>query len=203
MPPKKKPVQQGEGLYDWTARNIFRSNLRLGEVHPPMWGKKGFVTPSFLGPGTSLLDKLREGVLPINEQDKIARMHDIRYSLSTNADEVRYADNKMLSKLNETYKNKDTYAINHYTGYIPIRAKMWAEDIGLMKKGSFSGMKGNLLNTEDRALLEKERDAMIQEGYGKGKTKSPWMTHVDNIRKKHPQKSYKDCLKLASASFKK
>ena len=78
---------------------------------------------------------------------------------------------------------------------------MWAEDIGLMKKGSFSGMKSNLLNTEDRALLEKERDAMIQEGYGK--QKSPWLIHVDNIRKKHPDKSYKDCLKLASASYKK
>ena len=62
MPPKKKKVQNGEGIYDWTACNIFKSNLRLGEVHPPMWGKKGFVTPAFLGPGSHVLDKLREEV---------------------------------------------------------------------------------------------------------------------------------------------
>ena len=81
MPPKRKnSVQQGEGLNDWAARNTFGSNLRLGEIHPPMWRKKGFVTPSYSGPGTTLIDRLKEGVLPINQQDKIARMHDIRYS---------------------------------------------------------------------------------------------------------------------------
>ena len=38
--------------------------------------------------------------------------------------------------------------------------------------------------------------------FGAGR-KSKWMTHVAACRKKHPDRSYKECLKLASASYKK
>jgi hypothetical protein len=39
--------------------------------------------------------------------------------------------------------------------------------------------------------------------FGAGKSKSKWHTHVAACRKKNPTKTYKECLKLASASYKK
>ena len=205
MPKKQNKKQSGKGAYDWIARNVFGSNLRMGEIHPPMWSKKGFRTPSYLGPGTAVMDKLRAGLEPINEQDRIARMHDIRYSLSTNPDEVRYADTKMLEKLNASRNHKDTYAINHYIGYLPIRAKNIAENLGIIRKGAFSSMKGNELSKEDRKLLEKERDIMAQQGYGKKKktqTASPWILHVKAYAKQHSC-SYKEAMKKAKATYNK
>jgi hypothetical protein len=204
MPKKqKKPDQSGKGLYDYIARNVFKSKMRKNEMHPPMWSKSGFKTPSFLGPGTSVVDKLREGLKPINEQDKIARMHDIRYTLSNNPDDVRFADDKMIKKLNDSKNKKSTYAINHYIGYLPIKLKMAAEDLGIIKKGSFSSMDSHKLSASDRTILEKERDIMAQSGYGKKKKPpSKWILHVKAYSKKH-NISYSRSMKESKSTYKK
>jgi hypothetical protein len=44
--------------------------------------------------------------------------------------------------------------------------------------------------------------ALSHFGAGK-KKKSPWLTHVSTVRGKHPGKPYSECLRIASASYKK
>ena len=202
MPPKKK-VQQGEGLYDRIANRLFGAQLKDGEIHAPQYTSQGFRFGRFIGPGTDVFSNIRSGAIPVSKTDKASKLHDILYTLAQSPSDVRAADLRMVKKLESIQKEKGDYLFNLYMGKLPIKAKMLAEDRNLIKKGTFSSQKGALLSKEDREILEKERDQLTQEGYGKGKTKSPWMTHVDNIRKKHPDKSYKQCLKLASASYKK
>ena len=91
-------------------------------------------------------------------------------------------------------------------GKLPIKAKMKLEDWGIMKKGSFSGMKGAKVTKENRELLENEKAKLTQEGYGKAKNKKPqsaWQLHLKSVRSKNSGKSFKECLKLASQSYKK
>ena len=201
MPPKKKPVQKGEGLYDRIANRLFGAQLKDGEIHAPQYTSQGFRFGRFIGPGTDVFSNIRSGAIPVSKTDKASKLHDILYTLAQNPSDVRAADLRMVKKLESIQKEKGDYLFNLYMGKLPIKAKMLAEDWNLIKKGTFSSQKGALLSKEDREILEKEKAQLTQEGYGK--PKSLWMTHVDNIRKKHPDKSYKQCLKLASASYKK
>jgi hypothetical protein len=126
------------------------------------------------------------------------------FTLAQNPDDVRAADLRMVKNLNRIQEKKGDYKFNIYMGKLPIKAKMKLEDWGIMKKGSFSGMKGAQVTKENRELLEREKAKLTQEGYGKGKKKAPsvWLTHVASVRKKNPGKSYKECLKMASKSYK-
>ena len=74
---------------------------------------------------------------------------------------------------------------------------MLAEDLGIMKKGSFSSM-------DNSNIYDAEIDKMTQQGYGKKKGRSgKWQTHVAATRSKNKDKSYKQCLQIASKSYKK
>jgi hypothetical protein len=210
MPPKKrkakkKKVQHGDGMYDYVANRFFGANLKDGEIHSPQYTKDGFRFGSYIGPGTKVYDNIRRGLKPITNTDKSAKLHDIMFTLAQNPEDVRAADLRMVKNLDRIQKEKSDYKFNIYMGKLPIKAKMWAEDWGIMKKGSFSPMKGAEVTKENRELLENEKSKLTQEGYGKGKKKpqSAWLTHVAQTRKKHSGKSYKECLKLASATYKK
>jgi hypothetical protein len=210
MPPKKKKVnkkvQHGDGLYDWVANNVFGASMGHNEIHAPQYTEKGFRFGQFIGPGTKIYDNLRKGAKPVSNTDKTAKLHDIMFTLAETPEEVRAADLRMVKNLDRIQKEKSDYKFNIYMGKLPIKAKMLAEDWGIMKKGSFSGMNGAKVSKENRELLEREKTQLTQEGYGKGKKKKPqsaWLTHVAKVRAKHPGKSYKECLKLSSASYNK
>jgi hypothetical protein len=82
---------------------------------------------------------------------------------------------------------------------------MWAEDWGIMKKGSFSPMKGAEVTKENRELLENEKAKLTQEGYGKAKNKKPqsaWLTHVKAYQKKHGC-SYREAMQKGKATYSK
>ena len=141
MPPKKKKIQHGDGLYDRIANGLFGANLKDGEIHSPQYTKDGFRFGSYIGPGTKVYDNIRRGLKPITNTDKSAKLHDIMFTLAQNPEDVRAADLRMVKNLDRIQKEKSDYKFNIYMGKLPIKAKMLAEDWGLMKKGSFSSMK--------------------------------------------------------------
>ena len=199
---RPKPKQKGKGAYDYVANKLFGANLKDGEIHAPQWTKDGLKFGSYIGPGTSLQHNLKTGKMPVSKTDTVSQMHDIQYGLATNPAEVRAADHRMLNSLDRLAKNKSDYRFNIGIGKMPIRLKMFAEDMGLIKPGSFSSQKGNTRSPEEKKILLEHESRLKQEGYGKKKT-TPWMTHVASVRKKHPGTPYKECLKIASKSYKK
>ena len=204
MPRKKKGrvKQSGEGVYDWVANNVFGANLRDGEIHAPQYTKDGWKFGSFIGPGSDAIGRIRDGVKPVGRSDKVAKAHDLRYGLAKTPADVRAADLRMIQKLNQIQKEGKDYRINTMMGKLPIKAKMLMEDLGIMKKGSFSDMKG-FSNADDEKVARDELTKLDMKGYGKKKKPNAWTTHVSNVRAKNKGKSYKECLKLASESYKK
>lgn len=197
--PRKKDKQSGKGIYDWTANKLFNAKLRVGEIHPPLYTPQGFKFGSYIGPNTKIYDRLREGVEPVSMVDKVAQAHDIRYGQAKNSDHVRDADLKMIAKLDELWRTKGDYKFNILTGSLPIKLKMWAEDHGILNKGSFASVGKNKLSVEDDRIAKSKLSDLEQQGFGK----KNWMVHVASVRKSNPSKSYKDCLKIASKSYKK
>ena len=53
----------------------------------------------YLGPGTDALWMVIDGIKPINEVDEAARIHDIRYQLALDGDDVRKADELLANDL--------------------------------------------------------------------------------------------------------
>lgn len=202
MPRKKKQTKQnqkGEGLYDKIANSVFGARLFDGEIHAPIYTKDGWKFGSYIGPGTEIMDRIRKGVKPVSKSDKVAQAHDLRYLAAKTPADVRAADLRMIEKLNSLQAEGKEYKFNVLMGKLPIKLKMWAEDEGIIKKGSFADFKG-FANADDEAVARKKLKELDQKGYGK---KNAWQKHVATVRKKHPNMSYKECLKLASKSYQK
>ena len=192
----------GGGLYDRTINYLLpnaKNKLRDGERHSLMWTENGFEPASFMGPGTDIIGKIKDGIKPLNESDKVSMAHDLRYSLSSNAEGVRKADLKMVKKLNELYKNKSDYKVNILMGKLPIQAKMKLEDLGIVGRQTFASYGG--LKDDEISIAKAKLKELKQEGYGK--PKNNWMTHVKKCKKQHPGMKYKDLLKIASKTYKK
>ena len=136
------------------------------ERHVPLITDKGVKLAEFAGPGTHIKYRIENNIKPINAVDKSAKAHDIRYSLSKNVDDVRFADNKMISKLEEIDRKGLDYKINVKAVKTAMKAKRLFEDVGVWNKGSFSDMKGAELSDSDKRLFESELNKLVQEGFG-------------------------------------
>lgn len=177
---------------------ITGSSLRPGEVHAPQRTKKGWQFGNYIGPNTHIIDRAREDVKPVSKTDKASKAHDIRLSLATSAKDVNEADKKMIKKLQQLRRDKEDYTVNTLIGELPIRAKLAAEDIGMLEKGSFSDKKG-VDNPKDKKMLEEALSELEQEGYGK---KLSWVDHVKAYQKAN-NCSYKEAMRGAKRTYKK
>jgi hypothetical protein len=129
-------------------------------------GKIGFA--NWAGPGTRVLARVKRGDPPRTYVDKIAKTHDIDYSLSGgDPKKVREADDRMLKSLEIAKKDKKDSDFNINGGLMLMKAKTMAEDLNLLKKGSFAS--NQPLTNEDKEVLEKEAMKLKQEGFGKAK----------------------------------
>lgn len=161
-------TQKGSGVYDRVVNKIFGSNLKDGEIHAVLKTPDGFKAASYIGPGTHIVDNIKEGKEPISEVDRVAMGHDLRYLLAKNAADVRKADERMMSVLDRLQKEKKDHLFNIYTGKIPIKAKMMAEDLGLIKKGSFANIDyQDTLSKEDLQMAKDKLAELEQSGYGR------------------------------------
>ena len=136
------------------------------ERHVPLITDKGVKLAEFAGPGTHIKYRIENNIQPINAVDKSAKAHDIRYTLSKNVDDVRFADNKMISKLEEIDRKGLDYKLNVKAVKTAMKAKRLFEDVGVWDKGSFSDMKGAELSDSDKRLFESELNKLVQEGFG-------------------------------------
>ena len=177
----------GEGWKDLVykglaaASNVFPDSdensrpIYAGELHAI--GKCGNLPcrSNFTGPGTQLSKRLRRqprgkkypwmaGDPPRNPTDVVSRRHDLEYGLSSTPAEIRAADKKMLKSLKKIRKNKSDSRINTGPAYAGIRAKVAAEDFGLLSKSAF--IDDERPDEADKALFQSELDKMAQHGMG-------------------------------------
>ncbi len=133
------------------------------EFHAYLMTDRGLTRANYMGPGTSVLERIRRGDAPVSGADKVAQAHDLRYTLA-NGDKAaeRDADRKMISKLQDP---KVDSMLNRAVGRIPIQAKVAAERMGIMNQGSFS--KGPAINSEEKKLVETKLNELEMEGFGK------------------------------------
>ena len=147
-----------------------------GEKHAILKLKNGVGVANWMGPGTSVINRLNRG--PDGDpgrttSDNACKLHDIQYALaqgSKTKDEqikrVREADERMIKNLNRISRDKTDSVFNIEQGRKLIGAKMSLEDRGLMKKGSFGGELRNIPENEN-ILLNKAKADLEQQGYGK------------------------------------
>ena len=137
--------------------------LKPGERHAPLVlpnGRIGY--GSYIGPGTNLTERLKNGVEPRTEVDKISQAHDIRYGLARDQLSIAKADKKMIKKLKES-KGKDHW-LNIQMGLRPIQAKYYLEKLGIIKPGTFASF-GDATSEEIR-LYRKKLNELEAQGYG-------------------------------------
>lgn len=122
------------------------------------------VRANFAGPGTNLVERLRRGDKPINEVDRIAKAHDLRYGLATNYDQVRDADNVMINAL----KNTKQDPVSRTAASAVMQGKLLLEDKAGVKRGTFA-QHGTDHSPETTAMLQAELAPLAQEGLGGGR----------------------------------
>lgn len=72
------------------------------QKHQVFFGEPGgVVTAKYSGPGTNIIELLKDKVEPINFPDLVAQGHDIGYSLANTEAKIAAADNLMLSHLDK------------------------------------------------------------------------------------------------------
>lgn len=157
---------------DPNARPLFS-----GEKHALLKLPNGkYGRANFMGPGTQLVKRLKRGDPGRTPSDVESQAHDARYALATNYDDVRKADNKMISVMKTLISKKLDSSFNTTQGLRLIQAKTKLEDMGL-PKGSIASFGG--ITPEDRPLVEGKLAELEKEGFGK-KTKPP----SDRLRRK-------------------
>ncbi len=177
----------GEGWRDLVykglaaASNVFPDanpdarSVYPGELHA--LGKCGNLPcrSAYTGPGTVLHKRLRRkprgkkypfmaGDPPRNPVDVVSRRHDLEYGLATNSAAIRQADQRMLKSLKKMKKNKSDSLINIAPAYAGIRAKVAAEDYGLLSRSAF--IDDERPSESDKGLFQNELDKMAHRGMG-------------------------------------
>jgi len=219
-PPKPKKPKKGAGVYSSIVKRLDpKADIRHGEYHVPQIHKGKLTFSEFCGPQTDVINRLKKhGTKTRTKTSKVCIAHDLAYTLSKDRKDSRKADKKMVEALTRLQKNKADHKWNTTTAKMGIQAKMKAEDWGLLKPERFTDYETHKgLSPEDLKLAEETLTQLRKEGYGKTtkttktetKTKTTkrkptaWNKHVSKVRSKNPDKSFKECLQLASKSYKK
>lgn len=178
-PKRKYKKINGKGIYDKVV-NFFLGNrgnkLYSGERHSILYNEntKKYQPAYFMGPGTSIFERLKNGddKKIFSKADKTSLAHDLRYYLSNDGNQgnqdVRKADLKMISKLEDLKKNKLDSNWNINQGLYGIKAKVWAEDklkIPKKKFTTFGDWKNDTQENQD--IARNKLKELEQEGYGK------------------------------------
>lgn len=183
--------QKGEGLTDM-IKSIYDKTKYSGEIGTALrnmipdsdkTARKGFAGEShgilklpngltgianYMGPGTNIVARLKRGDPPRTEVDKVAKAHDIRYMMAKNDEDIRKADKIMIKKVKEISRDRKDSRFNIAQASL-MRAKVKAEDVGLLSKGSFGGdyKKNNEVYEQNKSIFDSSLKPLAQEGYGR------------------------------------
>lgn len=137
------------------------------EKHMIMKTDTGWKKASYMGPGTDIISRIEKGDKPVSKADKVAMTHDIRYSLASDLDDIRKADNKMVNKLKDIQSKKQDYKINTTIPKLAIQGKMLAENLGVLDKRKFVDFNENkTLSDKQRKMLMNKLQELQSQGYG-------------------------------------
>jgi len=155
---------------DETARKGF-----AGEKHAILKLANGkYGVANYMGPGTNVIARVERNDPPRTLSDKVAQRHDIDYTLAAGMKSkdqqlkaVREADNRMINSLSRLESQKLDDRKNIMLGKQIIKAKTFAEDLGVLDKSKFAGDLEQLDDKDKMKLLSK-RASLSMEGYGIG-----------------------------------
>ena len=182
--PKRQPINQdayrskqqmrgfGPNFYMETGESV---PARKGEKHVflPVDGKTIPQRTNYAGPKTDVSGRVRDQIAPINEADRTALAHDLRYSIATTVDDIEKADEKMKAALTKILKKpgmsrKQRLAARATRGV--MRTKSALEKARILKRGSFGGIgeEDSKISEEDREMFTRLADKLGVAGYGYG-----------------------------------
>jgi hypothetical protein len=196
---KRKRIQSGAGLFDGvsTSYKLLKAVLTIpqkypGEHHTILQVGNDFKRAQYAGPGTNILERVRLGIKPLSAVDEISEAHDIDYSLADSVNDVRDADNKMISNLNKAQDKP----FNIKQAELAIKGKIKLENLGVDPTAFASFGKTNT-NRDDIDLLTKKRMALTQKGLGK-KNQEEIEEYEKSIIKKPGQNLFESLVKIHS-----
>jgi hypothetical protein len=201
----KKPVK-GRGLYQTAINKILKPDPPLGknERHPIMKVNGKYTTGNYLGPGSDVRGKMKKGIRGKSDIDNIAFRHDLAYSVAKNKGDIRRADEHMLKRVAAVEKRKSDSKHNIRLAKL-IKGKIALEKIGV-PQSAFTETGDPDATPEEMEEMRQKMEELTTEGFGKKKkttSTNPWMKHVAAYRKKHPEMTYKDCLRNCAKTYKK
>ena len=133
----RKQIQGGYSVRDWVPP-------RAGELHLPLG--------NYIGPGTDIRRRIREGVKPTTNTDAAARVHDIEYhnigarlatgriSRAVAAKQVKASDNKLMKAALKSKLSLNPVENAHSTAAIAgILGKKGLQAVGAMDQLKFVG----------------------------------------------------------------
>lgn len=164
--------------------NPKNSNWRsgfAGEKH--LLTKKG-ITYNWCGPGTNVSKRLERGDMGVDNEglDLVCKTHDIDYYNAKNWNDVRTADTKFLTNVDNTQigSKSKTFIKGLF------KAKMLGEDVGLLKKDQFTTFP-NIQNQIPPKIEETQIPAIMS---GQGNLFSP--NHDPARKLKNKIKKYRN-----------
>ena len=120
----------------------------------------------YSGAGTNLTTRLKRGDVGLSYVDRTANAHDIRYGLALNDDDIRAADNRMVTSLNKASNEKLDNTFNIAQASL-IKAKILMEDHLGFKKEWFTTYGRQHLTPEEISLYEEKLKALEVQGFGR------------------------------------
>jgi len=174
----KRYLDKGITFAKWTNKVWDSVQKYPGEKHYPMYVDGKIKMSNYMGSGTNLMQRLKDGDEPISYVDKISQLHDMMYqkaTLSGTRQEMRQkkreADEEMVKLLNIAKKFKLDGRINVGIAKIGIEGKMKIEDIlpGFITDKLGDEFTGDLetLPEEDVIFLDNEKERVVTELYDK------------------------------------
>ena len=164
-------IMKGQGII---GNLLDRTQKFPGERHVPLITDKGIRLANWAGPGTNIDARLNGSVNirePITAVDKSAMAHDLRYTLAKNTNDIRFADNKMISKLNDIERDKQDYRLNIIAVKNAMRSKRFFENITNQKGELFSNIKkgetiDGKVSPENELKYNRELRKLEMSGFG-------------------------------------
>lgn len=146
-------------------------------------------TYNFLGPGTHIDERVQRGDVPMDSIDAVAKTHDIAYSRARNLKDVRRADKAFVKGIKRSSAGKVSKAI--VAG--AIKAKMVAEDLGVLDPNRFSKVKDiEVIDEEDTNIQGTGQDSKMSKSRKMGKYPD---SHMRNKLYKQYKKSRKKLIR--------
>jgi len=174
----KRYLDKGVTFAKWANRVWEGVQKYPNERHYPMYVDGKIKMANYMGSGTQLLKRLKDGDEPISYVDKISQLHDMMYqkaALSNTREEMRAkkreADLEMINLLNLAKEFRLDNRVNVGIAKIGIEGKMKIENIlpSFITDKLGDEFTGDLeqLPEEDVVFLDNEKERVVNELYNK------------------------------------